>query len=144
MEKQKHPLLSQEDRQELAALAKENGWTLVDIGEAIGTTGDNVGKLLSREGKRSAYVPKMDVWLRRFAHLKPNDIQDFVAREDPSPYAAVPEIEWLAGQELITLGKWFQSRATTDWKLEKYEAFIKAAFLNLEDFRSKLQKPSKE
>ena len=129
------------ERERLAALADSNGWTYVAIGQMIGTTGDNVSKIVNRPGKkRSQFIGELDAWLIQWAHTKPEEVSAISAREDTLPYGAVPDVEWLAGAEIINLGRWFQSSAATDWKLDLYEEWVKKAYANLETFRARIKK----
>lgn len=133
------------ERERLGALAEANGWTYVEIGQAIGTSGDNVSKMIKRPGKkRSQYIGALDAWLMQWAHRKPEEAEVLSVREDPEPYGGIPDVEWLAGAEIINLGRWFQSSATTDWKLELYEEWVKKAYANLETFRARIKESRKQ
>ena len=56
-------MLTPKKRRESVNIAVQSGYTKAGIARAIGTTGDNLAKILARDGSRSKFVEILDKWL---------------------------------------------------------------------------------
>lgn len=136
-------LLTDEERKRLIALARKNKWQPKEIAEAIGTTTDNVSRIVERDSRNSRYVEDLDNWLRNFAAMTPNDARKHLVLRESSGRYASSESGTLrrTGEALIRLGEeLIDPEPTTAFKLLQYETFIKAAHAHLDVFRAEVQK----
>jgi hypothetical protein len=129
--------LTQHEREKLFALAEKNGWPRSVIAKQIGTTGDNLDKMIKRKSQNSRYLGKLDQWLTAKAHLSPDDFLnapvEFAGETIPIKRGTM----WHEGQKLIDVGRLLQDpESSTKWKLSRYEQFLKAAVADLDRFQA--------
>ena len=67
-------MLSKTERQIGLRRARRDGWLKRDVANQLGTTADNLSKIISRGSKRSIYGISLDQWLNENGYLKDNDV----------------------------------------------------------------------
>lgn len=125
-------------------LAIKGGLKIPDIARQADVTAGSLYAFADKQTLGHDKLQKLAEWLRDERYLPP----EFRVMEAPAEYGPSPK-EWedpvqAVALELIALGRLFQSRATTEWKVAKYEAFIRFAYANLDNFRTQLEKGREE
>lgn len=138
------PSLTQQDRENLLALADKNGWEIADIAAAIGAPLQTLDKAIKRKSKNSRWIGALDDWLRDFAHQRPEEITRAAAvQESPALYIN-RGLMWHEGQKLIELGRQMQDPSiSVDRRLFDYEDWINRSYAALKRFRSECEESSK-